>query len=157
MGSAPKSVLPLPPQRKGLEHVAGRYQAHIQKLVPMWSALDLVVDAMHLEWDSRLRTWQEPVQAIKRVHGFGEFLAKEIVQDLLMTPILPNCSDLDTWTAIGTGGARGCNRLAGRQVHDNVSTEQMLLEFRQIFEHRDQLWPATLLGTPVQFPFSLLG
>ena len=105
-------------------------------------------------------------------YGGTGFLAKEVVQDLLHTPIFEDyheaadscvsgiwksvCVDENEWCAIGPGARRGLNRLKGRPVNYGIADssrekqEEFLAELRALFEERHDRWPAQLLGVYVE-------
>ena len=100
------------------------------------------------------------------VKGYGGsgFLAKEVVQDLVNSPVLSEfgpdeqwrsiCFDVDVWCCIGPGARRGWNRLHGRQLNQNVWSnspkhqEAFLEETIAIFQERKNMWPELILGQP---------
>jgi len=107
-------------------------------------------------------------QCVMKVTGYGGtgFLAKELVQDLLHTPLfefwsshhsrwVSSCVDLNSWCAVGPGARRGLNRLHGRRVNwnaycdDDRVAHQFLRELRQVFGERDKYWHGSLEGRPV--------
>ena len=85
------------------------------------SKIDVVVDVMLAALWERMgdlaplfqnsTTWQEPTQALQTVTGFGGtgFMAKEVVQDVMLTGLLPSPSDRRTWCPVGPGARRGLN------------------------------------------------
>uniref|UniRef100_A0A7S0B397 5-hmdU DNA kinase helical domain-containing protein n=1 Tax=Pyrodinium bahamense TaxID=73915 RepID=A0A7S0B397_9DINO len=80
------------------------------------------------------------------VDGFGGtgFSAKEVVLDLLLTPLMPRCTDLDTWCPVGPGACRGLNRLAGRPVQEMPTTGQLMSELLGVFRALDKYYPSPL-------------
>jgi len=94
-------------------------------LVPLWEKRTLVAEeARHTQSSART------TELLMGVHGYGGtgFLAKEVVQDLLQTPLFRQwdpmlkawvsiCNDLNDWCAVGPGARRGLNRIMGRPTH----------------------------------------
>lgn len=61
-------------------------------------------------------------------HGFGKFIAYEVVTDLRHTRYLRNAPDIHTWANPGPGARRGLNRLYERELNSAGSPPAKLLE-----------------------------
>lgn len=100
-----------------------------------------------------------------RVHGYGGtgFLAKELVQDLMHTPLFQvwdpdagvwadGCVDVNSWCIVGPGARRGLNRLHGRRVDEDAYSgnagcqERFMQELLALFEERKGRWGEVVLG-----------
>lgn len=67
-------------------------------------------------------------------HGWGQFLAYQVLVDMRFTRILSSAPDRLSWAAAGPGTLRGLNRVHGRPVkRPRPSQEQALKEIREIF------------------------
>ncbi len=85
-------------------------------------------------------SWEKACDAIREVRGFGGrgFMAKEVIQDVCLTPLLDSCTDLDTYTPSGPGARRGLNRVFGRVFGNRLSESQALDEMLFLFSVRDK-------------------
>lgn len=81
-----------------------------------------IVEVMKLK-----SSWKAGYEVMQTLSGFGGtgFMAKEVLQDYLLTCWGNKLKDADTWTPVGPGARRGLNRLYERP-----------LEYRQ----RDAAW-----------------
>merc|ERR1712194_416597 len=114
--------------RGGLEAVRRTYSKVCSELKHVWThRLKLVRVA------ETTRSWEATTKALMGIHGYGGtgFLAKEVVQDLLHSPMFGEwdfetskwqsvCADTNLWCAIGPGARRGLNRLRGRPVDEHA-------------------------------------
>ena len=96
---------------------------------------------------------QTPVhQFLVGLHGWGSFMAGQVVADLTWTPLLSGAEDLDTWAAKGPGSQQGLNRLAGRPVDSQISQERAVAEMITL-RHRliaDLPWVTTCTLMDIQ-------
>lgn len=58
-----------------------------------------------------------------RFHGWGPFMAYEVVTDLRWTRYLDRAPDIYTWANAGPGALRGLNRLLGRKLDQPMSPD----------------------------------
>ncbi|CAE7394906.1 unnamed protein product [Symbiodinium sp. CCMP2456] len=149
--------------RGGAVEVHRLYSRTCASLAGLWQACDEIVEVA-----ITTNSWRSVTQCVMKVPGYGGtgFLAKELVQDLLHTPLfefwsshhhrwLSSCVDLNSWCAVGPGARRGLNRLHGRRVNwnaycdDDRVAHQFLRELRQVFGERDKYWHGSLEGRPV--------
>lgn len=83
-------------------------------------------------------TWEWLVQ----FHGWGKFLAYEVITDLRHTRYLCNAIDIKTWANVGPGAERGLNRLYERELrtHQNqaILLEELCTVSEWIEKNRDQ-------------------
>jgi hypothetical protein len=70
----------------------------------------------------------------KHYTGWGPFMAGQVVTDLRWTRYLRNAPDIQTWTALGPGSARGLNRLHGRDVKYPLKQDQGVAELIELRE-----------------------
>jgi hypothetical protein len=69
------------------------------------------------EQDIKPARWRPLAEYIVRnVNGCGEFMCKEILQDVTYTHVLENYRDRNDWTPMGPGAIRGMNRLLGEPL-----------------------------------------
>ncbi|CAJ1344281.1 unnamed protein product [Effrenium voratum] len=137
-------------------------KAHAQKL------FERVCENLQGIWEHRFqvareaeqsRSWRHVIQTIMAVPNYGGtgFLAKELTQDLLATPLFCNwdevtgrwdskCKDLNDWCPVGPGARRSLNRLHGRPTKFNaysssrMAREHFEAELLAIYEQRHQYW-----------------
>merc|ERR1712070_867992 len=131
---------------------------------PIWHARESIA---RLAFDTG--SWQKTTQRLMQIPGYGGtgFLAKEVVQDLLHTPVFQDydpdedrwksvCVDENDWCAVGPGARRGLNRLKGRPVNHGVTDytptqeQAFLKELKDLWESRKKYWKEELLGERVQ-------
>lgn len=133
----------------------------------IWRDRELIAKEAYVTGSQKATT-----ERLMKISGYGGtgFLAKEVVQDLLHTPVFEDyvvppdnskpaswvcvCTDENEWCAVGPGARRGLNRLHGRPVKwcimDSSPAKQheFLAEIRELFEgrHENGHWPTSLLG-----------
>jgi len=75
-----------------------------------------------------------------RFHGWGGFMAYEVVTDLRHTRYLQHAPDTHTWANAGPGAIRGLNRLAGRSLTFPLKQDRANEEMRELLrESRTRL------------------
>lgn len=136
------------------------YRKACLALIPLWRATEQISNVA-----LKTRSWEQVMNVLMKVHGFGGtgFFAKEIVQDLIHTPLFQDwdaencrwenrCIDTDSWCVVGPGARRGLNRLHGRcvgnLVYDTCPTahQSFLAELREVYAQCLEAWPAQILG-----------
>lgn len=92
-------------------------------LDPLWRRRDEIAGIARIT-----RRWEAVAVAMRSLPGFGGtgFMTKEVLQDLMHTPVLNGAVDRDTWCPAGPGARRGLNRLQGRPL-TAVRSEQFLI------------------------------
>eukprot|EP00746_Dinoflagellata_sp_MGD_P043901 gnl/MRDRNA2_/MRDRNA2_206926_c0_seq1.p1 gnl/MRDRNA2_/MRDRNA2_206926_c0~~gnl/MRDRNA2_/MRDRNA2_206926_c0_seq1.p1 ORF type:complete len:616 (+),score=86.03 gnl/MRDRNA2_/MRDRNA2_206926_c0_seq1:168-1850(+) len=119
---------------------------HGNPIKGIWRNLHNICDSLRIGQDRQ--SWRQVVEAFQSVKGYRGtgFLAKELTQDLLMTPAMTNVIDINTWSVVGPGARRGINRL--RCVHPtfNAGEADFLRALKQVFEKRREHWPPELEG-----------
>ncbi|CAE7690192.1 DNAJC10 [Symbiodinium pilosum] len=147
----------------GVGLVQHLYSRTCASLAGLWQACDDIAGVAVTS-----SSWQKVTRCVMRVSGYGGtgFLAKELVQDLLHTPLFQSwspqqakwvgrCVDLNSWCAVGPGARRGLNRLYGRRVNwnaycdDDRVAHQFLRELQEVFEDRKKYWHGDLEGFPI--------
>jgi len=144
------------------EIILKRYWKTCQLLEPLWKSSELVVKVALMT-----RSCEKTTKCLMKVTGFGGtgFAAKEVVQDLLFTPLFQSwdpasskfkscCNDLSTWCIVGPGARRGLNRLLGREVDllaycpAAKTQEAFLVEMHKLFAARKRggRWPSQIRG-----------
>ncbi len=102
------------------------------------------------------QSWRATAELLRSMPGFGGtgFMAKEVLQDAMHTPVLRRAVDRNSWCPAGPGARRGLNRLARRDLNASASEAQLLAEMRRLFELASKALPAwmpTLELHDVQF------
>jgi len=139
------------------------YRRTCASLAGLWQACDAIAEAA-----VTTSSWRNVTLCVMRVSGYGGtgFLAKELVQDLLHTPLFQTwcsksstrvcrCIDINSWCAVGPGARRGLNRLRGRRVNwnaycaDQQIADQFFRELKEVYGQRSQYWNGNLEGFPV--------
>ncbi|CAE7405833.1 unnamed protein product [Symbiodinium natans] len=148
---------------EGLTAVHRVYSRTCASLAGLWRACDDIAERAVTS-----SSWRNVTRCVMKVPGYGGtgFLAKELVQDLLHTPLFETwnsqqskwvcgCTDLNSWCAVGPGARRGLNRLHGRRVNWNAYcddaeiAQQFFVELCAVFRERDKYWHGNLEGSPV--------
>jgi hypothetical protein len=83
------------------------------------------------------RSWRAVAQQLRRFPGFGGtgFMAKEVLQDAMQTPVLRDAIDRNTWCPAGPGARRGLNRIHHRPLTQRTSDDIALEEMLKLFEY----------------------
>lgn len=88
--------------------------------------------------------WENTLEATHKAlmghHGWGGFMAYEVVSDLRHTNYLNRAKDIRTWAHAGPGAKRGLNRIFEREVRKGLSNKQALEEMRQLLTVVGSLW-----------------
>ncbi len=77
---------------------------------------------MLLENINKRRSWQDAIESLNTVHGFANFMSKEVIQDAMMTNVLSNAIDKYTWSPAGPGAKIGIHMMwhLGEVGYDKV-------------------------------------
>lgn len=75
---------------------------------------------------------QEVHYWLTQFHGWGGFMAYEVVTDLRHTRYLRNAPDIMTWANPGPGARRGLNRIHGRPLKEATKTDQLINEMQYL-------------------------
>lgn len=75
-------------------------------------------------------TLEEAHKALLDNHGWGSFLAAQVIADLKYCPPLKDTSDWWAWAASGPGSRRGLNRVYSRQVNEPCKEEKWLKDLQ---------------------------
>lgn len=68
-------------------------------------------------------------------HGWGSFMAGQVVADWTYSPLLSQAQDVNIWAPKGPGSVRGFNRLMGRSLNTPIAVAEwgsQLFTWRQI-------------------------
>jgi hypothetical protein len=146
------------------DYIRGLIRSVFRAVAPVWEARRKIAERAF-----QTASWRKTTERLMQVPGYGGtgFLAKEVVQDLLHTPVFqdlnedqPNstfwysvCIDENSWCAVGPGARRGLNRIAGRNLKHGItdgsySSEKFFLgELKEIYAGRKDKdrWPVKLL------------
>ncbi len=100
-------------------------------LTPLWAAKS---DLANLSRESQ--SWERVGRQMMTMPGFGGtgFMTKEVLQDVMQTPVLCDAKDRNTWCPAGPGARRGLNRVHGRALNANVGEPQLLNEMIVLFK-----------------------
>jgi len=84
----------------------------------LWEHLPGLIDIA-----TRTQKWQAVGEMMYNFPGFGGtgFMTKEVLQDVMLTPILRNCTDRFEWTPVGPGARRGINLLLGGEASKKMN------------------------------------
>lgn len=87
----------------------------------LWQDREKITEALkQLEYG-----WlQSAHKLFKQYHGWGPFMAYELVTDLRHTRYLENATDISTWANAGPGALRGLNRLRGVDPNTPMSQQE---------------------------------
>jgi len=110
----------------------------------LWLKVDSIAESLRVSSQSR----QQTIRAIQKVKGYcgTGFAAKEVAEDLAMTPLVKSYCDADTWSVVGPGARRGLNRLLKRELSYKADQDMLLSEMKAIFDMRHVMWPERILG-----------
>lgn len=94
-------------------------------LTPLWEARDHLASVA-----AATVSWQSVAIELRKLPGFGGtgFMAKEVLQDAIHTPVLSGATDRNTWCPAGPGARRGLNRVYGRRLNEQRPETAMLNE-----------------------------
>lgn len=86
------------------------------------------------------KSWQRMTEELKTFKGFGGsgFMAKEVLQDAMHTPVLRDCVDRNTFCPIGPGAKRGLNRVFDRPLNASIKFDEGLKEMLWLYEQRKE-------------------
>ena len=103
---------------------APKYEVVIDHyLQELFLCLSLLVEgAQHTQ------SWESVFHVMQVIKGFGGtgFMAKEVLQDVMLTPVLENATDKYTWTPIGPGARRGLARVLHSSSNAHVPPSHRL-------------------------------
>ncbi|MCI0561093.1 MAG: putative DNA base hypermodification protein [Nitrososphaera sp.] len=107
-------------------------------LTPLWNARK---DIAYVSKETQ--SWRLTADAMRKLPGFGGtgFMTKEVLQDVMQTPVLRHAVDRNSWCPAGPGARRGLNRIHGRPIGKMLSEEQCLLEMRDLFDRAQTQMP----------------
>ena len=71
---------------------------------------------------------------LKRADLIGDFMAYEVVCDLLYTELLGDANDRMTWANPGPGAVRGLNRMHGRELKKQHPKDACIAEIKEILD-----------------------
>lgn len=107
-------------------------------LASVWNAREDLADTA-----TQTRSWRAVADRLRQLPGFGGtgFLAKEVLQDVMQTPVLRHAADRNTWCPAGPGARRGLNRIYGRPLNQQVPEATALKEMLFLFEQAPAALP----------------
>mgnify|MGYP001586057811 CR=1 FL=1 len=106
----------------------------LRVLQPTWKACNKIEPQLH-------NTLEQAHTAFLPHHGWGGFLAYEVVTDLRWTRYLHSAPDINTWAYAGPGAKRGLNRVFGRPFRKALHDQQALDEMRLLYKEIKARWP----------------
>lgn len=94
-------------------------------LSPLWNSRDELG-----ELAVRTQRWQSVAAKMKALPGFGGtgFMLKEVLQDVIHTPVLRNAQDRNSWCPAGPGARRGLNRIHKRALGSSLAEDRLISE-----------------------------
>lgn len=107
-------------------------------LTPLWAARERLASlAMSTQ------SWERVGAELRTLPGFGGsgFMAKEVLQDVMHTPVLSGATDRNSWCPAGPGARRGLNRIYQRPVDQRVREVQLLEEMTELFDRSKSVMP----------------
>lgn len=84
--------------------------------------------------DSFLLTLQDTHRWFLPFHGWGPFMAYEVVTDMRWTRYLQNAPDIYTWANAGPGALRGLNRIEGKPLTAPRSAQDATRMMRDLLD-----------------------
>jgi len=111
-------------------------------LSPLWNAAPNLVELAQVS-----KSWEVVASELMKLQGFGGsgFMAKEVLQDAIHTPVLEGALDQNTWCPIGPGARRGLNRVYEYDIKGKRPFKQLLKELLALFGQRSFHWPSNYL------------
>ncbi len=106
----------------------------VRVLAPLWR------DRSHIPPNLSLDL-REAHKTLTRYHGWGGFMAYEVVTDLRWTHYLEGATDILSWAYAGPGAVRGLNRLVGRPYKSHLSPYAALVEMQMALSGLRKRWP----------------
>jgi len=112
-------------------------------LTPLWNARSKIADTA-----VSTKSWRAAAMVLRQLPGFGGtgFLAKEVLQDVMHTPVLRECIDRNRWCPAGPGARRGLNRIFDRPtnsaLHEATALQEMLGLFARAPGHLPSYMPS---------------
>lgn len=99
-------------------------------LSPLWDARNSLAKVAELT-----QSWQAVALEMRGLPGFGGtgFMTKEVLQDVMQTPVLRNAKDKNTWCPAGPGARRGLNRIYGFELEKQRPEADLLREMLHLF------------------------
>jgi len=90
------------------------------------------------------KSWRIVGERLMTLPGFGGtgFLAKEVLQDVLHTPVLNDAFDRNSWCPIGPGAQRGLNRVMNRDINTRVPFASALSELIELYRRASMSLPS---------------
>jgi hypothetical protein len=92
--------------------------------------------------------WRTTIERIQQVHGFGPFMAKEVVLDARYAGYWPGIpSDVNVWCPMGPGAVKGAARLIGKgdfrngKFYTDLSEPEALGVCLATYAKRCGYWP----------------
>ena len=115
---------------------------------PKWSGdrdkatftADLVLQST---WDAgppRFTSLEECAEDLSKGHGWGTFMAAQVVADLKHTRHLLHAPDWRDWAASGPGSRRGLNIVCGREVEEPWREAEWLGKIQELKELVNRRW-----------------
>ena len=99
-------------------------------LTPLWESREELAEIAN-----ETRRWGAVAARMRTMPGFGGtgFMTKEVLQDVIQTPVLSNATDRNSWCPAGPGARRGLNRIHGRPLNRSITDDAALLEMIELF------------------------
>lgn len=104
------------------------------RLTPLWKNRDKITTQLQCA-DSL----SDLYEVFREQHGFGSFMAAQVVADIKYLPMWASMSDWWTWAASGPGSKRGLNRLVGRPINAPWRETEWLAKLTELCEALEPL------------------
>ena len=107
-------------------------------LTPLWAARERLASVA-----MSTQSWERVGAEMRTLPGFGGtgFMTKEVLQDVMQTPVLSVATDRNTWCPAGPGARRGLNRIHQRSVSQRLRETQLLEEMTELFHRSRSVMP----------------
>lgn len=110
-------------------------------LTSLWNARDKIAATAR-----KTNSWRLTAEQMRNLPGFGGtgFMTKEVLQDVMHTPVLWDAFDRNEWCPAGPGARRGLNRVVGRPVDTNVPDSELVEEMRELLAIAPKYLPESM-------------
>ena len=88
-------------------------------------------------------TLQEYFNVLIPEHGFGSFLAGQVIADLKQVGPLKSAPDWYTWCSVGPGSKRGLNALLGKSTKTNWKPNEFMQAINELRDYVNSRWDLT--------------
>jgi len=137
--------------RAGAEYIRQAYTEILTKSIrELWDKSSSVAAAICHKDGQRARIWRKCVESLWLVKGYATghgVHAAEVLRDLLPTPLLNGCTDLN-WAPVSSLARCCLARFRGRGADEEIDAEVLQQELQEVYQQRRSLWPGDILEEP---------